>query len=129
MTLQQLIYFREVAETLNFTRASKNLNVTQSTLSYSIIALERELELVLCPAELHPDPGSDVSKRHQSEYARAHRQKSHQLQCILAVYQLRLQPPLLQRFETVARQISLQSDYDRGLCFEKQWTHHRLLCI
>ena len=47
MTLQQLIYFREVAETLNFTRASKNLNVTQSTLSYSIIALERELELPL----------------------------------------------------------------------------------
>ena len=47
MTLQQLIYFREVADTRNFTKASKNLNVTQSALSYSIISLERELELPL----------------------------------------------------------------------------------
>ena len=47
MTLQQLVYFREVAKTLNFTKASRNLNVTQSALSYSIISLERELELPL----------------------------------------------------------------------------------
>lgn len=47
MTLQQLIYFREVANTLNFTKASRNLNVTQSALSYSILSLERELELPL----------------------------------------------------------------------------------
>lgn len=47
MTLQQLIYFREVADTRNFTKASRNLHVTQSALSYSILSLERELELPL----------------------------------------------------------------------------------
>ena len=47
MTLQQLLYFREVAQTLNFTKASRNLHITQSALSASIIALERELELPL----------------------------------------------------------------------------------
>ncbi len=47
MTIQQLVYFREVAKTLNFTRASQNLNVTQSALSHAILSLERELELPL----------------------------------------------------------------------------------
>ena len=47
MTLQQLLYFHEVAKTLNFTKASRSLNVTQSALSYSILSLERELELPL----------------------------------------------------------------------------------
>lgn len=47
MTLQQLIYFKEVADTLHFTKAAQNLYVTQSALSYAISALERELEVPL----------------------------------------------------------------------------------
>ncbi len=47
MTVQQLIYFREVARTLHFTKASQNLYVTQSALSYSISGLERELDVPL----------------------------------------------------------------------------------
>lgn len=47
MTLQQLIYFKEVAETLHFTKAAQNLYVTQSALSYAIGALERELAVPL----------------------------------------------------------------------------------
>lgn len=47
MTLQQLIYFTEVAETLHFTTASQKLYITQSTLSYAINALERELDVPL----------------------------------------------------------------------------------
>lgn len=43
MTLQQLIYFREIASTLNFTRAAENLYVSQSNLSHAIHVLEREL--------------------------------------------------------------------------------------
>lgn len=43
MTLQQLPYFREIAITLNFTRAAENLYVSQSNLSHSINLLEREL--------------------------------------------------------------------------------------
>ena len=47
MTLQQLIYFREIASTLHFTRAAENLYITQSSLSHSINALERELGVAL----------------------------------------------------------------------------------
>ena len=47
MTLQQLLYFREVAESLSFTHAAQTLYVTQSTLSHSIMALERELGVPL----------------------------------------------------------------------------------
>ena len=43
MTLQQLIYFQEIASTLNFTRAAENLYVSQSSLSHAINVLEREL--------------------------------------------------------------------------------------
>lgn len=43
MTLQQLIYFREVANTLHFKRASDNLFVAQSSLSHAIQILEREI--------------------------------------------------------------------------------------
>ena len=43
MTLQQLIYFKEIASTLNFTRAAENLYVSQSSLSHAINVLEREL--------------------------------------------------------------------------------------
>lgn len=47
MTIQQLIYFREVANTLHFTKASQKLYVTTSALSYAISTLERELGVPL----------------------------------------------------------------------------------
>jgi DNA-binding transcriptional LysR family regulator len=43
MELWQLRTFRVVAETLNFTRASERLNLTQSAVSHQIKALEAEL--------------------------------------------------------------------------------------
>lgn len=47
MTLQQIIYFIEVANTCHFTQAAQNLYVSQSALSYSVQALERELGIEL----------------------------------------------------------------------------------
>lgn len=47
MTLQQIIYFIEIAHTQHFTQAAQNLFVSQSALSYSIQALERELGVPL----------------------------------------------------------------------------------
>lgn len=47
MTLQQLFFFREVARVKHFTLASKNLHISQSNLSHSIQALERELGVSL----------------------------------------------------------------------------------
>lgn len=44
MELRQLKYFLKVAETLNFSVASKELFITQSTLSQQILNLERELD-------------------------------------------------------------------------------------
>jgi DNA-binding transcriptional LysR family regulator len=43
MELFQLRTFREVAETLNFTRAAERLNLTQSAVSHQIKSLEQEL--------------------------------------------------------------------------------------
>src|SRR5437773_8130648 len=43
MELWQLRTFRVVAETLNFTKAAKRLNLTQSAVSHQIKALETEL--------------------------------------------------------------------------------------
>jgi DNA-binding transcriptional LysR family regulator len=43
MELWQLRTFREIAETLNFTKASENLYLTQSAVSHQIKALEDEL--------------------------------------------------------------------------------------
>ena len=43
MTLQQLIYFREVARELHFSRAADNLYVAQSSLSHAIQELESEI--------------------------------------------------------------------------------------
>jgi DNA-binding transcriptional LysR family regulator len=43
MEMSQLRTFRAVAETLNFTRASQRLNLTQSAVSHQIKALEEEL--------------------------------------------------------------------------------------
>ena len=43
MEMSQLRTFREVADTLNFTRAAERLNLTQSAVSHQIKALEQEL--------------------------------------------------------------------------------------
>jgi len=43
MEMSQLRTFRAVAESLNFTRASERLNLTQSAVSHQIKALEEEL--------------------------------------------------------------------------------------
>ena len=43
MELSQLRTFREIAETLNFTRAAERLHLTQSAVSHQIKALEQEL--------------------------------------------------------------------------------------
>jgi LysR family transcriptional regulator, transcriptional activator of the cysJI operon len=47
MELWHLRTFREVAETLNFTRASEKLHLTQSAISHQIKALEEELKVPL----------------------------------------------------------------------------------
>lgn len=47
MTLQQILYFREIAYTQNFTQAAQNLFVAQSGLSHSIQCLEKELGVPL----------------------------------------------------------------------------------
>ncbi|MDO4555884.1 MAG: LysR family transcriptional regulator, partial [Lachnospiraceae bacterium] len=47
MTLMQLMYFREVAKTRHFTAAANNLYVAQSSLSYAIHELEKELGVPL----------------------------------------------------------------------------------
>jgi DNA-binding transcriptional LysR family regulator len=47
MELWQLRTFRVVAETLNFTRASEKLHLTQSAISHQIKALEEELRVPL----------------------------------------------------------------------------------
>ena len=47
MELWQLNTFRVVAEKLHFTRASEELNLTQSAVSYQIKSLEKELGVKL----------------------------------------------------------------------------------
>lgn len=47
MDINQLRYFRAVAETLNFTRAANSLYMSQTTLSYQISSLEKELGVSL----------------------------------------------------------------------------------
>lgn len=53
MELRQLRYFIKVAETLNFSVASKELSITQSTLSQQIGQLERELSRKLFQRNSH----------------------------------------------------------------------------
>src|SRR3982751_6258315 len=47
MELWQLRTFKTVAETLNFTKASEKLHLTQSAISHQIKALEKELRVPL----------------------------------------------------------------------------------
>ena len=47
MEIQQLIYFRDLAETQNMRKTSENLHVTQSTISVAIKRLEEELTVEL----------------------------------------------------------------------------------
>ena len=51
MNLQQLEYFKVIAETKNFTTASNMLSVTQPALSKAISNLEQELEVSLFERE------------------------------------------------------------------------------
>jgi LysR family cyn operon transcriptional activator len=53
MELRQLKYFVKVAETLNFSEASKALNITQSTLSQQIKQLEEEIGTQLLVRSSH----------------------------------------------------------------------------
>ena len=53
MELRQLKYFVKIAETLNFSKASKSLFVTQSTLSQQISQLEQELDTPLFQRNTH----------------------------------------------------------------------------
>lgn len=43
MTIQQLQYFTDVAETLNFTKVANKLHISQPNLSHAIFSLEQEL--------------------------------------------------------------------------------------
>jgi len=47
MELKQLVYFREIVNSGGFSKAAKNLNVTQSALTHSIQSLETELGIKL----------------------------------------------------------------------------------
>lgn len=53
MEIRQLRYFLKVAETLNFSEASRQLYVTQSTLSQQIFKLEQELGMMLFERNSH----------------------------------------------------------------------------
>lgn len=53
MEIRQLRYFLKVAETLNFSEASRRLFITQSTLSQQINKLEQELDMQLFERNSH----------------------------------------------------------------------------
>ena len=53
MEIRQLKYFLKVAETLNFSEASRQLYITQSTLSQQVIHLEKEIGLPLFERNSH----------------------------------------------------------------------------
>lgn len=53
MELRQLRYFTKVAETLNFSEAARQLNITQSTLSQQIKLLEDDLGILLLVRNSH----------------------------------------------------------------------------
>lgn len=64
MEIRQLKYFLKVAETLNFSEASRRLYITQSTLSQQISHLEQEIGLPLFERNSHgvylTDAGSEL---------------------------------------------------------------------
>lgn len=62
MELRQLKYFVKVAETCNFSEASRQLNITQSTLSQQIKQLEDELNTKLLIRNSHSVRLSDVGE-------------------------------------------------------------------
>ena len=47
MNLSHLQYFRELSKTQSYTKAARNLYISQPTLSHSIATLEEELECKL----------------------------------------------------------------------------------
>ena len=53
MEIRQLKYFLKVAETLNFSEASRRLYISQSTLSQQISNLENEVGLPLFERNSH----------------------------------------------------------------------------
>ena len=63
MTLQQLRYFIEMANTLHYTRAAENMNISQPSLSYAITQLEKALG-----AQLFMKEGMQISL---TEYGKA----------------------------------------------------------
>lgn len=64
MEIRQLKYFLKVAETLNFSEASRRLYITQSTLSQQISHLEQEIGLPLFERNSHEvyltEPGKEL---------------------------------------------------------------------
>jgi len=68
MEIRQLRYFLKVAETLNFSEASHELFITQSTLSQQINKLEQELGLQLFERNSHEVALTDAGK-HLRRYA------------------------------------------------------------
>ena len=62
MELRQLKYFVKVAELLSFSEASRQLNITQSTISQQIKQLEDELQVSLLIRTSHGVTVSDMGK-------------------------------------------------------------------
>lgn len=68
MELRQLRYFLKVAETLNFSEASRKLYITQSTLSQQINKLEHELGMQLFERNSHEVALTEAGE-HLRQYA------------------------------------------------------------
>jgi LysR family cyn operon transcriptional activator len=62
MELRQLKYFQKVAELQNFSEASRQLNITQSTLSQQIKKLEDELNVTLLLRDSHHVQLTDIGE-------------------------------------------------------------------
>lgn len=71
MEIRQLRYFLKVAETLNFSEASRQLFITQSTLSQQINKLEQELDMQLFERNSH-----EVTLTEAGEHLRCYAQKA-----------------------------------------------------
>ncbi|NLW41781.1 MAG: LysR family transcriptional regulator [Tissierellia bacterium] len=71
MTLDQIRYFLEVCNTLHYTKAAHNLNISQPSLSYAIKQLEEELEVPLFRKEKKTVYITDYGKMFQPYCQRA----------------------------------------------------------